>query len=204
MEANQINKELVFNEAMVKLDSMMNIVIEDFIDHRDQVSNSSPSAYIVVSGTEKNHIIYKNINTQAYQSCIPQSNCIAYINSKSNLYIFNGQEWRVLGYQDNNTIDYTRLSEYYTINENTSAREYLYLNGDTQIELNKISVPQLTLIIKQNHSTVFNVEWVGNILFPGNFRPSTKLEQDSLNIFTFYSLPQDKNCLMQFSINYQS
>ena len=203
MEEQQINKELIFNESIVKLDSMMNIVIEDFIDAENHISPYSDLAYIINAGPQKNHIIYKNINTKNYQYFLPQSEFIIYIKSKSNFYIFHEGKWRELGHQDTNAKKYNDVAEYYDINGNTPEREYLHLNGNTKITLSKISFPQLTLIIKQNYEAVLNVEWRGNILFPSNFKPDMKLKQNSFNVFTFYSIPHENHCLMLFSLNYQ-
>ena len=204
MEDQQVNKELIFNESIVVLDSMTNIVIEDFIDDENHVSTQSDLAYIINAGPKKNYIIYKNINTKNYQYFLPQSDFIVYVKSKSDFYIFNESTWHQLPHKDNNNSrEYKAVSEYYNINENTPERVYLYLNGNINIELSKISFPQLTLIIKQSHQAVFHVEWMGNILFPDNVRPNMQLKQNGFNIFIFYAIPHEHNCLMSCSTNYQ-
>ena len=63
MVPSQSNKDIVFNEALLKIDSFMNFSVVDFIDHKpEQLQNGEK--FIISSGEYKNKICYQPLNSK--------------------------------------------------------------------------------------------------------------------------------------------
>ena len=202
MNHMQLNKELVFNEAMIKIDSLMNLVVEDFMNESDIRGDQ---IFIIQDGDRKNSICYFNVNSDQRQYFLPKAKIVAFVAKRKQFYMFDKEKWSPLS-MDNEGVskrqnDYIGVSGNFILKIN-SPITYLYLSGDAKIILQDIKLDEFTIIIKQNVGKTFFVEWEPQILWPKK-QPMSIMTINSMNIISFYKLPNENTYLARLDLNYQ-
>jgi hypothetical protein len=206
MNEMQVNKELIFNEAMVKIDSLTNLIIEDFINE-ENINNDN--SFIILNGENKNKISYININSNERQYFMPQKVLLVFIVKKNNFYMFDSQKWEPLSFHFNiesnkNVLnDYIGISNEFYINSNSSKFTYLYIQGDTKIMINEVKYNEFTLLIKQNCNTTYNLQWGDNILWPEKGGYVANKIKNNIDIIKFYKLAKEDSYIASYETNYQ-
>jgi hypothetical protein len=95
MIPSQINKDVIFNEAIIKLDSFCNIAAESFI--LELPLEIIPGIlYILSEGPNKHSICYSPSKASGWKIQKPTRNMIYYIKSESNFFCFNGENWEAI------------------------------------------------------------------------------------------------------------
>ena len=92
----QNNKEIVFNEAMLKLDAFsFHIAVDEIVSSApDEVDTAS--RYIISNGENKNSICYSLSKAKDWKFLKPKNNMIAFVKSESAFFIFLGSWTRML------------------------------------------------------------------------------------------------------------
>jgi hypothetical protein len=202
MNHMQLNKELVFNEAMIKIDSLMNLVVEDFMNESDIRGDQ---IFIIQDGDRKNSICYFNVNSDQRQYFLPKSKIVAFVAKRQQFYMFDKEKWSSLS--DNHEVEIEKLNDYINISGQFSFKvsnrlTYFYVTGDTQITLQDSCLDQFTIIIKQNATKQFSIEWLNKILWPAK-QPLSTMKSNSINMISFYKLPNENTYLARLDLNYQ-
>jgi hypothetical protein len=205
MNENQLNKELIFNEAMVKIDSLINLVVEDFITEENINNNSN---YIIEDGENKNKISFINVNSNSRQYFLPQKMIVIFVLKKNSFYIFNNDNWSKIYVNSNNENnlllnDFISISDNFDVNSQNKKIIFLYLNGNTTISLNDVKLNEFTLIIKQNCEIIYNIKWEENILWQESREYKANQVQNNIDIIKFYKLAQEDYYLARYESNYQ-
>ena len=92
MIPSQVNKDVIFNEAISKLDGFCNMVIVSFIDSLP-LELTIRSLHIISNGIDKNSICYCPSNASGWKLLKPTPNMIFYVKSERNFFCFNGDNW---------------------------------------------------------------------------------------------------------------
>jgi hypothetical protein len=198
MKDGQINKELVFNEAMIKIDSLINLTISDFVNEGDLETDDN---FIISNGVNKNKISYINVNSISRQYFTPCNMMMVFIIKKNSFYIFNNQNWERLLFQKNK--EYIGIKDDFAIDENSDNFLSIYLEGDSNISLKNIDFNEITIIIKQNCNHIFDINWSDNILWPQKGIYQTNRRNNTIDILKFYKLSGEFNYLASFETNYE-
>jgi len=198
MKDGQINKELVFNEAMIKIDSLINLTISDFVNEGDLETDDN---FIISNGVNKNKISYINVNSVSRQYFTPCNMMMVFIIKKNSFYIFNNQNWERLLFQKNK--EYIGIKDDFAIDENSDSFLSIYLEGDSNISLKNIDFNEITIIIKQNCNHIFDINWSDNILWPQKGIYQTNRRNNTIDILKFYKLSGEFNYLASFETNYE-
>lgn len=198
MKDGQINKELVFNEAMIKIDSLINLTISDFVNEGDLETDDN---FIISNGVNKNKISYINVNSISRQYFTPCNMMMVFIIKKNSFYIFNNQNWERLLFQKNK--EYIGIKDDFAIDENSDSFLSIYLEGDSNISLKNIDFNEITIIIKQNCNHIFDINWSDNILWPQKGIYQTNRRNNTIDFLKFYKLSGEFNYLASFETNYE-
>jgi hypothetical protein len=198
MKDGQINKELIFNEAMIKIDSLINLTISDFVNEGDVETDDN---FIISNGVNKNKISYINVNSISRQYFTPCNMMMVFIIKKNSFYIFNNQNWERLLFQKNK--EYIGIKDDFAIDENSDNFLSIYLEGDSNISLKNIDFNEITIIIKQNCNHIFDINWSDNILWPQKGIYQSNRRNNTIDILKFYKLSGEFNYLASFETNYE-
>ncbi len=93
MLPNGANKDIIFNEAISKIDSLLNVVVTGFID---EAPSELPldTKYIITDGKDSNKICYAVNNPKNVQLLPPRSGMLVFIFKEQHFYIFMNNKWQ--------------------------------------------------------------------------------------------------------------
>jgi hypothetical protein len=192
MVPSQINKDIIYNEAILKLDDFSNLSICDFVDTCPSELDAGIK-YIIRNGNDRNKICYRSHETKPITLHEPRDGMVIYMISQGRFLFYSKDEWRAcldnqpqtLG-QSNN---FSGIYGQHLLSPNTK-NHYLYLSEDTEIIAQNLQFETINLIIKQSHSVANNLTWSSNILWNNKQAPTPKLAKNSLSFFQLYALPE--------------
>ena len=167
MVPSQLNKDIVFNEALLKIDSFMNFSVIDFIDHKpEQLKNGEK--FIISSGEDKNKICYKPLNSKVVLLQEPKAGIVVFIIKTGCFYIFADNDWKNISLPSTKSEESVVPSKFIGISEKFSISPkqsyyYLYLNSHTEIEITERLNCEISIILKQSFNNLFNLNWPANI-----------------------------------------
>ena len=95
MIPSQINKDVIFNEAISKIDNFCNIAIHSFITDRPREQNIG-SIHIISGGDNKNSICYCPSKASGWKIQQPVQNMIFFVITERRFVYFNGENWEVI------------------------------------------------------------------------------------------------------------
>lgn len=210
MLPQQINKEILFNEALLKIDSLCNLTVLDFIDEVPSTNPNAGEKYILSSGENSHNICYYLSSSKDWQMLQPKKGMMIFVILKNSFFIFN-EQWQEVNFVEKN-ICLTASSigrGFLGINGEFSIPPdkkyiYLYLNGNSVIKLSSIKLNKITVIIKQNFEHGFKLDWSGNILWNNKTTHEISATPNVTDIITFYKLPETDYFLAEIvGKNYQ-
>lgn len=192
MVPSQINKDIIYNEAILKLDDFSNLSICDFVDTCPSELDAGIK-YIIRSGHDRNKICYRPHESKPMMLHAPRNGMVIYMISQARFLFYSNNEWReCLGTQSETLGKSNNFSGVYgqhILSPNT-ANHYLYLSEDTEITAQNLQFETINVIIKQSHSTANNLTWSSNILWNNKQAPNPKPGKNSLSFFQLYALPE--------------
>lgn len=203
MNDNQANKELIFNEAMIKLDSLSNIAINDFAYEKDI---SDDQNYILLDEENKNKISFKNINSDKRQHFIPNNIFIVFVLKKEKFYIFDSKNWNEINYDVKTNIEqqqgnFLEINEFFSIGKDSPEYIYLYVASDIEIKIDNCPLKEFNLIIKQTQNEAYDINWSHNILWPGRENFNVSKIPNSISMIKFLKL-ENENFYLAISCNH--
>ncbi len=192
MVPSQINKDIIYNEAILKLDDFSNLSICDFIDICPSELDAGVK-YIIRTGDDQNKICYRSHESKPIMLHEPRDGMVVYLISQGRFLFYSKNEWRecldnqpqTLGKSNN----FSGIYGQHTLSSNTK-NHYLYLSEDTEIIAQDLKFDTINLIIKQSHSVANNLTWSSNILWNNKQAPTPKPAKNSLSFFQLYALPE--------------
>jgi hypothetical protein len=91
-------------------------------------------------------------------------------------------------------MNFTGISESYTVPIDI-ANHYLYLSEDCAITLTKTTLPEITIIIKQNANSAKTLNWPDNILWENNSAHIMTITTNRFDIVKLFRLPESSHFL---------
>jgi hypothetical protein len=199
MIPSQLNKDIVFNEALLKIDSFMNFSVIDFIDLEPKQLKSGEK-FIISSGEHKNKICYKPLESKTVLLCEPKAGMIVFVIKIGCFFIFANNEWEKIALSDTKLDELVIQDKFIGINQKFSlspkqSLHYLYLDSDTEITVEQKMLPEISVIIKQSCNNLFNINWPANILWENKQPHSMSKSQNAMDLIKLYQLPESQYLL---------
>lgn len=213
MVPNQSGKEVIFNEAQLKMDILSSPSVIGITDHVP----SRPVAgekYILKSLDQMNdHIVYCLDGSKGWQFLPPKEGMIKFICNAGSFVIFQNNVWQKITFASapEATSTTTLPSPYNPVGNEEhfigiegkfiaselSDYFYLYVNNECVIDLSLVKVRELTMIIKQNYTRSFNISWSHNILWPEKRALNVSQNPNAMDIVKFYRLPETEHLIAE-------
>ena len=185
MQPGQINQEIIFNEALVRLDGFSNNLINGFIAQPPQHYEIGDK-YILTDEANKNSICYIFSHNHQWQILPAKKGMYFFCQELQNFIIFDGAQWKEVG---NNLLGEKFISIQGCYSPAKCASYLcLYLTGDSQIDLSDLQSNKLTIIIKQNFQQSYNISWLGNLLWPDKLHHQITQQVNNFDVLEFYRL----------------
>lgn len=191
MHQGQEQKDVIYNETVLKIDSMLNLNVLSLKEAPPQIMTYGEK-YLITGGDHKNKICYFAHESKGTQYISPQNNMIIYLMSDDCFMKFTENEWQ-------KTITIAEQKFVGTSNDfviSGGADQYcLYLSGNTSLTLN--ATRSFLLIIKQNHQNIFDIKWPDNILWPKKLAAKITDKINAIDCFRFHKLPESNHFLAE-------
>jgi len=198
MTPNQINKDVIFNEALITIDALLKHTINGFVESKNENIDVGKK-YIITGEEDKNHIYYMS-SIQEKHTTPPQNGMLLFSIPNNNFLLYENDGWREIqiGGGNNNipNIDqnFTSINESFEILNNKS-NFYLYLNGDTAISLGQINIPEITILIKQCYNASYTLTWPHNILWENQTTHVMVDVHNTMEVVKLFKLPETDHFL---------
>ena len=88
-------KDVIYNETILKIDTLLNSSVLDFIQ-KPPISLTYEEKYIIKEGEHINKICYFAHESKGVQLTSPHKNMIIYVIKAGSFYIFTNGEWQKL------------------------------------------------------------------------------------------------------------
>lgn len=219
MQANSSNKDLIYNDNLLQLDSFMNFSITGFVKQAPASLNLGDK-FIIGEGEHKNKICYKNKNQQSPALLSPTQGMIVFVQLENAFFTFNKDEWvkvAVSGADSNmqDTASSSAKNENVAIGSNSllTGQEkflgiektytappdhsflHLYVNNNVKINLDKVRTRLVTFIIKQHYQSEKKLVWPSNILWPNKTAHKLTMKANATDIVRIYRLVETNHFL---------
>lgn len=189
MIPSQLNKDIIFNESMLKIDCFFNISINGFIDTIDAKIDINEK-YIIKDGEHRNKICYRSAESKPVNLLDPKKGMVIYVLNQD-FHYFDGSDWQKCS--DNSLpMNFKGINEHYLINNKLN---YLYLNGDVELTIDSLNAIEISILLKQSAENNFQVSWPSNILWENKIIHNMTQEKNSMDLIKLYYLPETQHWL---------
>ena len=202
MAPMQANKEVLLNEAFLKLDAFVSSVVIETIDNEPEKPIVGEK-YLISQGDKKDHICYCVHISRGWEYLAPSHGMFIFLLHGQNFLVFLEGAWQGL-YSKINDLkpQFDGVKEKFFI-KNNAKNLYLYLENDCYIDCAQIDQPEITIILKQNYAKIFGIKWDERILWQDK-NPPVLSKPNCMALLKFYMLPESNHLLGQIiSTNYQ-
>jgi hypothetical protein len=196
MSPAQINKEILFNEAVTRLDGFCNSAIKAFTADLPQQWQIGDK-YILTQGAQRNNICYILAQSHDWQILSAAKGMTFFCQSINNFITFTGSQWQLCA--SGQTEQFIGIAGEF-IAAPFSTFLSLYVNDDVTIDLGQVASYQLTIILKQNATKASALNWQGSILWPKECALASSLA-NQIYLLQFYKLAQE-NTFIATAVDY--
>ena len=171
----------------------------DFIDHKpEQLKNGEK--FIISSGEDKNKICYKLLNSKVALLQEPKVGIVVFIIKTGCFYIFADNDWNKIFMPGTKSEGLVTQHQFIGTNQKflispKQSYHYLYLNSDTAIGIEEKMNSEISIIIKQSSTELFNIMWSANILWEGKKQHIMSQSKNSMDLIKLYQLPESQHFL---------
>jgi hypothetical protein len=206
MVPQQFNKELIFNEAILKLDGFCNHVVKGFVDSAPEQFTIGDK-YILSQGDRQNDICYIFSESSGWQFLKAKEGMIFFCQQLRQMILFDGSSWQNLPLaaddRQNAQNKFIGIAGEFFVNGNTSHLCF-YMSGDAVLNISEVKSDRLTLIIKQNYQEVFRLSWAGQILWPNKMPHQIVQTPNHFDVLEFYKIYETDHFIARIiGIDYQ-
>ena len=211
MVPGQINKDVTFNESLLKIDSFLNFTVNGFIeDIPDNLAIGEK--YIISTGEYTDHICYMSHESKGTQYFLPTQGMLVFSLKSHNFLLYIDNQWQEiqLNNESNKNVSIPSIDKNFTgINEVFEAPAdklylYLYLNGDATLGFEQVAIPELTIMIKQCYDASCALTWPENILWEDKAPHIMTKTPNVTDLIKLYRLPETTHFLGKIiAQNYQ-
>lgn len=195
----QLNKDVVFNESLLKLDSLVNPCVKDFLPQAPESLNVGDK-FIITQGDDRNKICYRPNETKKIMMYQPKDGMITYVLSKKSFYIFSSDNWQTLANGMSADVPLVKhdaflgIEKKYIVPKHT--HHYWYLNADTEIVIDD-GVAEMTIVIKQSTHSSYSIKWPKNVLWSSSTPHQMSLKHNSMDLVKLYKMPESVHFIGQ-------
>jgi hypothetical protein len=204
MTPSQASKDVVFNEAITKLDSFCNIVISSF-ESTIPTTLSAGAVHILNNGTYVNAICYCPSTIAGWKIQAPKKGMVFFVYNENAFFYFEGAKWEKLditavatsaigsstsvGSETMIVPKITGVSGYFTIPSGIS-KIWIYMSANSKVDINSATTNTITLLIKQHYQSAQNLEFVGNILWKDKTPYKISSKPNAIDIIRFHKISE--------------
>lgn len=196
MVPNQYNKDITYNESILKIDQFLNFSVIAIIEKLPEKLDVGEK-YILSEGDYKNYIAYLPHESKKVQYLEPQNGMVVFCLKNNSFLSYNNNKWNEATTTSNSKQYNPRIisendvflgikDTYYAPALNNFL--YLYLNGDALIDLTKVQTNEITFLIKQNHQKTYDLTWPNNIIWPSKKTPKITAKPNSMDLIKLYKI----------------
>lgn len=191
----QLNKDVVFNEPLLKLDSLINPCVKDFLPQVPESLNVGDK-FIITQGDGKNKICYRPSETKQIMIYQPKDGMVTYVLNKKSFYVFSSNTWQTIHHDISAVLSdvpivkheaFLGIEKKHIVPKYT--HHYWYLKANTEIVINE-DIQEMTIIIKQSVNNSYSIKWPNNILWSNSTPHQMNLKQNSMDLIKLYKLPE--------------
>ncbi len=220
MTPGQSDKETYFNQAMVKLDNLINLSAQKLVKQAPTTLKVG-ERYILSGANDKSMVCYSTDSSGRVETITAPEGTTCYVKEENCFYIVEEQKWKKLdGVVNGNPgviTEATKLptdlvnkeEKFFGINEKyelpvDSKNLYLYMNGDCELDFQKIKNREFTIIIKQNWQKTFKLTWPYNVLWANKVTHKLTMTANAIDMVKFYYLIETQHFIAEIiGQNYQ-
>lgn len=188
----QLNKDVVFNESLLKLDSLINPCVKDFLPQMPELLNVGDK-FIITQGDDKNKICYRPSEAKQIAIYQPKDGMITYVFNKKSFYVFSSNTWQTITTAVSTDAPLAKHETFLGIEKKyivpKYTHHYWYLKADTEIVINE-DIQEMTIIIKQSVSNSYSIKWPKNILWSNSTPHKMSLKPNSVDLIKLYKIPE--------------
>ncbi|GAB4167830.1 MAG: hypothetical protein Tsb006_6700 [Rickettsiaceae bacterium] len=194
MVPSQLNKDIVFNESMLKIDSFINLSINGFVESLpDDIETGKK--YIITQGEHANQICYRPVDSKPILLHQPKQGMIVALVQDRNFLIFDGLSWQEYSGGIKPTAEnFTGVNDSFILPPNEKYH-YLYLNSNTDLNIESSSYPEISIIIKQSNTNSYKLTWSPNILWENAAIHKMTTTKNAIDFIKLYRLPETPHFL---------
>lgn len=197
----QANKDVLFNEAIVKFDSFCNFAITSFID-KIPSKLTVGSMHIITDGEYKMSICYCPSEACGWKIQAAKKGMVFFVQSENRFFHFEGIKWDAItmstaGAGPAIAGGGAELIPPKTFGASGSfdisggiTKLWIYMSGDSVIDLTSATVNSLTLIIKQNYQKICKLEFRGNIMWKDKRPFQLTQKPNSFDVIRFHKISE--------------
>jgi hypothetical protein len=187
----QLNKEVFFNENLLKIDNFICSAIRGFVENIPDAIESGVK-FIIDRGENRNKICFLPANGRIWKLIEPQDGMIFFcIDIRAFIY-FNGADWiRINMGQETIPERFLPCEGRVAINNKIN---WLYLNGNTELSLRGSSHPIIEIIIKQNFEEIYNIHFDSRILWKNEEYISSRIP-NNIDFIRLVKIPETEHYL---------
>lgn len=186
MQSNTTNKDITYNENILKIDNLISNSIASF-EAQEPTEIKVGEKYIITSGEKDKHICFKPFNNKATIFIEPTDGMIFFVRSENAFFIFKDGNWNAItqsisgaivenNQQNNQQISissntlltgdekFTGVQDTYNAPEDHEFL-HLYINNNVEINLDQVKTRLVTMIIKNHYQSPKALKWPHNILW---------------------------------------
>lgn len=196
MTPGQLSKDIIFNEALLKIDSFMHCTVNDFTQ---SIPNQlvCGEKYIISEGEHRNKICYKPLASKSVLLHEPRIGMIVFILNGNFFLNFTNTGWEKTNISGGSQPE-SILDRFIPIEGTFSlpplhTNHYLYLSDDTLISIEDNMPPEITIIIKQSDS--FALRWPEHILWENRNAHIMSSSVNAIDLIKLYQLPESNHLL---------
>jgi len=202
MLPSQTNKDVVFNEAITKIDSFCNFAVNSFEGNIPSSLNVG-AMHIICEGDHAMSICYCPSEAAGWKIQKPKKGMVFFVRSENKLFYFNGAQWEAVKASEGDlSMIQTVGVGYEFIAPKTSSlaghvnvlagqcKLWLYMSGDGKLDLGSATTNTLTVIIKQNHQKGCSLEFGGNILWKDKKPFQIFQKVNAMDIIRFHKISE--------------
>jgi hypothetical protein len=201
MTPGQVGKDLIFNEAMLKLDGFCNHAIKGFVEEPPEEFTIGDK-YIINQGQMKNSICYIFSQSSGWQFLQAKEGMVFFCQQLNQMILFDGKEWQktqasssaqqALKIEEQNK--FIPISGEFMLNADASYL-LLYMSENATLNLSNVKLDKLTLIIKQNYQNAFELNWLGKILWYQNTPHQLTQKANHFDVLEFYNMHETNHLI---------
>lgn len=196
IEPSQLNKEVFFNEHLCILDSMISNNIRALVSEvpRDEYKNEK---FIITDGENKNKICYAPHIGKNWRFLDPIAGMAFFCLDIRNFIYFDGESWVPMAssaafIEAREDISFKGAIGDFLV---TNSVTYVYLSGHAKIILRNNKNAILHLIVKQNYSSVFNIQFDAPILWKEKVAYVSSRVANKMDYIRLIKLPETEHYL---------